>query len=129
MNNWKEYLIVVLVNILVGFLLSLNCEGERCLIIILAFSYCVIAAITYLPYLFYKPFKEINNEKILAFFFPSLLMFITVFLWLKFGSNIPLDSHNILSIGLATLPNTILQLILFLVTIKKNNTNRPAKSN
>ncbi|RKN08908.1 hypothetical protein D7035_20000, partial [Aquimarina sp. AD1] len=121
MNNWREYLIALLANILTGFLLSINCEGERCLIIILAFSYCVIAAISYLPYLFYKPFKEINNEKILAFFFPSLLMFIAIFLWLKFGSNMSLGSHNILSIGLAILPNTILQLILFLVTIKKRN--------
>ena len=119
MKNWKEYLIALSPNIVVGFLLSMNCKGEGCMIIILAFSYCIIVSIAYLPYLFYKSFKEINNERILAFFFPSILMFVFAFLWLKLGSNIPANSHNLLSICLAILPNTILQLILFFISRKK----------
>ena len=96
------------------------------MIIILALFYCVMVAIAYLPYLFYKRFKEINKERILAFFTPSILMFIFAFLWLKLGSNIPSSSHNLLSILLAILPNTILQLILFLVSKQKKQTDQSA---
>lgn len=126
MHNWREYLIALVANILVGFLLSMNCTGEGCMIIILALFYCVMVAIAYLPYLFYKRFKEINEERILAFFTPSILMFIFAFLWLKLGSNIPSNSHNLLSILLAILPNTILQLILFLVSKRKKQTDQSA---
>ena len=124
MNNWKEYLIVLISNILVGFLLSMNCKGERCMIVILAFSYCLIVSVSYLPYLFYKCFKEINNERILAFLFPSILMFAFILLWIKLGSNIPSSSHNLLSIFLAILPNTVLQLILFFISKRKKLTDQ-----
>jgi len=119
MNNWKEYLIVLTVNFLIGLLLSINCEGDGCMVIILAFFYFIAVVISFLPYLFYKPFKKINNEKTLAFFLPSALMIIFVFLSMKFGSNIPLNRHNTFSIGLVILPNTLLQLILFLINRSK----------
>lgn len=116
MYNWKEYLIALITNIIAGFLLSMNCQGERCMIIILAISYCLIASIAYLPYLFYKRFRKINNKRILIFFSPSILMFILAFLWIKLGSNMPANSNNLLFICLAILPNTALQLIIFLVS-------------
>ena len=60
MNNWKEYLIVLISNIIVAFLLSINCKGEGCLIIILAFSYCAIVCMAYLPYLFFEKFRDLE---------------------------------------------------------------------
>jgi len=118
--NWKEFLIAMGSNIAVGILLSLNCEGERCMIIIMAFFYCVIAFFAYLTYFAFPKFKEIGKQRILAYCFPSIVMFIAIFAWLKFGSNIPLGQHNLTSIFLAVLPNTILQLAMFVYSLKKN---------
>lgn len=129
MNNWKTYLIVLGINLLAGFLLSINCKGERCMIVVIAFSYCVIASIAYLPYLFYKPLENINNKRLLAFLFPSILMFAFALLWIKLGSNIPTNSHNLLFIFLVILPNTLLQLILFFVPKLKHLVEISDKNN
>lgn len=112
-NNWKQYLIIVITNLLIGLFLTANCEGERCMIIIPVIFYVSVVIISHLPYLFLKPFNKINKDKILAFIFPSFIMLPIFILTIKIGSNIPLNSHNLIWIGASIVPNTILQLILF----------------
>lgn len=126
-NNWKQFLTILIINVIVGLILTLNCEGEKCMIIIFAFFYVLAVIISHLPYLFLKPFKQINNDKLLAFIFPSLLMFLIIVLSIKIGSNIPLNSHNLLSIIAVILPNTVLQLIFFFNRNRIKSNNVPSK--
>ena len=112
-NNWKQYLTVVLLNLLMCAIFRIGCTGERCMIMIPAIFYALTAIISHLPYLFLKPFNKINTDKILAFIFPSFLMIIIIFLSLTLGSNITLNSNNNVWIVISILPYTIIQLIFY----------------
>ncbi len=121
MNNWKQYLIILITNLLIGWVFTANCEGETCMIIIFVAFHISVVIISHLPYLFLKSFNKITKNKIFAFIFPSFLMFPIMILTIKIGSNIQLNSHNLIWIGASILPNTILQLILFFINSRNLN--------
>ena len=120
-NNWKQYVIILIINVLIGFLLTVNCEGERCMILIPVLFYVSVVIISHVPYLFLKPFNKIQRDKILAFIFPSFIMLLVIILTIKMGSNIPLSSHNLIWIGASILPNTILQVLFYISNKRQPN--------
>ena len=118
MSNWKRYLTAIGINLFVGLLFALGCEGEGCMIILIMAMYISATVISYLPYLFLGRYKSLDKIKAYPFLLPSILMFSVILIYTKLGSNIPLNSHNLLSIVGSIIPNTILQIILFLIEKK-----------
>ncbi len=112
MSIWKRYFIAIGINLLAGLIMALTCRGEGCMIIIIMALYILAAIISYLPYLF---INTINKHKVYLFLLPSVIMFLLPVVTMIIGLNTPLNSRNLLTIAASILPNTILQLIFFLV--------------
>lgn len=111
MKNWKRYTIVLTLHLLVGFFLSANCEGERCMIIVFVIAFNIAAILAYIPYLFFKA----RERRLQLFILPSLLLVIFCLLAMVLGSNIHLSLNNALPIIVLIVPNTLLQLIFYFV--------------
>ncbi|WP_130733953.1 hypothetical protein [Flavobacterium sp. J27] len=117
--NIKAYFFVALLNIIPLIVGTTNCSGEGCMIIILMLFYWVLWLISYIPY-FLIGSKRIKSkaEKIVLFLIPSLLALLIILL-----SQLNFAPKDVSIIALIILPNTVLQVVLYLFY-----TNRSAKN-